>query len=68
MTYHTVDILIPLGPGDITIEVNGVKGSLCTDITKSLEEALGGNVTSRKEKPEYFEAEEILKDTVKMGV
>jgi len=68
MAYHTIDILIPLGPGDIKIEVDGVKGSLCTDITKSLEEALGGNVTSRKEKPEYFEAEETVRDTVKMGV
>ena len=30
--------------GKVQVEVNGVKGMGCTDITKALEEALGGEV------------------------
>lgn len=54
--YHTITLLIPPG-GDVKIDVEGVKGQSCTDITKSIEEALGGDVTSRKKKPEFFDKE-----------
>jgi len=37
--------------GNVKIEVNGVEGKACLDITESLEEALGV-VESRTEKPE----------------
>jgi hypothetical protein len=64
--YHTVTLLIPPGAADVKIEVDGAKGSVCTDITKSIEEALGGDVTSRKKKPEFFD-KEVVKDKLKTG-
>lgn len=64
-TYHTITLLIPPG-GDVNIDVDGMKGKACTDITKSIEEALGGDVTSRKKKPEFFD-KETLKEKVKAG-
>ena len=41
--------------GDIQISVNGMKGSKCVDLTKSLEEALG-HAVQRTLKPEYYES------------
>lgn len=40
--------------GDIRIEVKGVIGAGCEDLTKELEEALGG-VKGRKRKNEYHQ-------------
>ena len=51
---------------DVNIDVEGVKGKACTDITKSIEEALGGDVTSRKKKPEFFD-KETVKDKLIVG-
>lgn len=65
-TTHTITILIPPGATDVKIDVNGLKGKACTDITKTVEDALGGDVTSRKKKPEFDQKEE-LKDKVKVG-
>jgi hypothetical protein len=56
-TTHTITILIPPGATDVKIDVDGVKGKACTDITKTIEDALGGDVTSRKKKPEFFDKE-----------
>lgn len=64
-SYHTITLLIPPG-GDVNIDVEGVKGKACTDITKSIEEALGGDVTSRKKKPEFFD-KETEKEKLKTG-
>ena len=55
--YHTITVLIPKGATDVKIEVDGLKGGSCIDITKSIEEALGGDVSSRKKKPEFFDKE-----------
>ncbi len=40
--------------GNPTIDVNGVKGKKCLELTKQLEEALG-TVSKRTEKKEMFE-------------
>jgi hypothetical protein len=40
--------------GDVSVEVNGVKGSTCEELTRSLEEALG-KVTKSTRKQEYFQ-------------
>jgi hypothetical protein len=39
--------------GEVKVEVNGVKGRSCKDLTKQLEAALGETMGSRK-KPDYF--------------
>ena len=42
--------------GTVQIHVNGVKGMACLDLTKALEEALGGKVVSREMTPEARES------------
>ncbi len=39
--------------GEVAVEVNGMQGSSCQDITRALSEALGTEVESQA-KPEYF--------------
>ena len=41
--------------GKVRIEVRGVKGQVCLDLTKELEEALGGVVEEREMTPEALE-------------
>jgi hypothetical protein len=41
--------------GRVRIEVRGVKGTSCLDLTKDLEAALGGQVESREMTPEAYE-------------
>lgn len=62
--YHTITVTIQ--KGDVSFDVEGVKGKACTDITKSLEEAFGGDVSSRKKKAEYFQTE-TEKEKLKTG-
>ena len=40
--------------GDATIEVDGVEGTACTEITSALEEAIGMTEAQRLEKPEFL--------------
>ena len=42
--------------GKVRIEVRGVKGGACLDITRTLEEALGGKVEARELTPEALDA------------
>ena len=60
----TVTVLIDKKAG-VSVEVDGVKGGKCTDVTKQLEEALG-TVSKRDKKPDYFKKEEIY-DKTKVG-
>ncbi len=41
--------------GQIRLEVNGVKGPACLDLTRALEQALGGQVESREMRPEAYD-------------
>ena len=41
--------------GKVRIEVRGVKGMSCLDLTKDLEDALGGEVEDREMTPEAYE-------------
>ena len=42
--------------GKVRVEVRGVKGAACLDVTKALEDALGGQVQDRQMTPEAYEA------------
>ena len=42
--------------GSLQISVKGVKGSACLDITRDLEQALGGNVITREMSPDAYES------------
>ena len=51
-------VIITIAPdGTPTINVNGVKGKACKDVTKTVERALG-SVVSDKETPEMYEKEQ----------
>jgi hypothetical protein len=41
--------------GQVRLEVRGVKGTSCLDLTADLEAALGGEVESREMTPEAYE-------------
>jgi hypothetical protein len=48
--------------GQVQIQVRGVKGMKCLELTKELEEALGGNILARVMSAEASE-EEVHPDT-----
>ncbi len=41
--------------GQVRVEVRGVKGTQCLDLTRALELALGGQVLDREMRPEAYE-------------
>jgi hypothetical protein len=46
--------------GRVKVEVNGVVGGACKDITKAITDALSGNIVSSVDKPEmYYELDGI---------
>lgn len=52
------ELIITIAPsGETSMEVNGVKGPGCHDVTKSLEDALGVILKSNR-KPEYNDCPE----------
>jgi hypothetical protein len=49
--------------GSVRVDVDGIVGSSCTDITGKLEQALG-EVTNRDKKNEFYEAPNINKNRI----
>lgn len=45
-----------IGDGNVEIETKGFKGSACEAATKAFEEVLGGEITAKKRKTEYYQA------------
>lgn len=46
--------------GKVKIEVNGVQGNACKDITKAITDALSGDIVYSEDKPEmYYELDGI---------
>ena len=43
--------------GTSVIDVDGIKGPQCTEYTKAIIQALGGDVLSDEKKPEYHQQE-----------
>lgn len=54
MELQEIEILID-SSGQVRIEVRGVKGNSCLELTKDLEAALGGAVESRQMTAEAYE-------------
>ena len=52
--------------GQVRIEVSGVKGEACLDLTRDLEAALGGQVALRQMTPEGLETENPLQNPPKL--
>ena len=60
MEIQEIEVFID-AEGRVEVEVHGVKGTSCLDVTRPLEEALGGEVELREMTPE---AEETVSDEV----
>ncbi len=54
MELQEIDVFIEPN-GQVKIEVSGVKGMNCLDLTRSLEDALGGQIEEREMRPEAYE-------------
>lgn len=54
MEVQEIDVFIEKN-GEVKVEVHGVKGMACLDLTKGLENALGGEVEERKMHHESYE-------------
>lgn len=48
--------------GAVQLQVRGVKGAKCLDLTKDLERLLGGEVIERIKTPEFDEQDQNLLD------
>jgi Protein of unknown function (DUF2997) len=55
MELQEIDVFIEKD-GQARIEVRGVKGGSCLDITAALEQALGGQIAEREMTAESYEA------------
>jgi hypothetical protein len=55
MDLQEVEVFIE-PDGRVRVEVRGVKGPSCLDVTRALETALGGKVEDRQLTPEAHEA------------
>jgi hypothetical protein len=55
MEIEEIEVIVEKD-GTVRLEVRGVKGRSCLDMTRALEAALGGRVESRRMTPEADEA------------
>jgi hypothetical protein len=62
MELEEIEVFIE-ADGTLRIQVRGVKGEACLDLTKALEAALGGQVEVRQMTPEAYEASPLLAPT-----
>jgi len=61
------ELMISIGPdGNVNIEVKGIPGGDCLDITKEIEEELGV-VTNRDYTSEYYQQKATTQNTVKLS-
>ena len=63
MELQEVEITIARN-GQVQVQVRGVKGTQCLDLTKDLEEALGGEIVLREMTPEALELEQPIDDSI----
>ena len=62
MELQEVDVFIG-EDGNVLIEVRGAKGKVCLELTRDLEEALGGQILKRKMTPEADETVQEITQT-----
>ena len=66
MQFQKIHIVITK-EGQVEIKVEGATGTSCLDLTRALEEALGGGVLSREMKPEAYETTTQNSNTQRIG-
>ena len=57
MDVQEIEVIIEKN-GQVRVEVRGVKGPACLDLTRSVEQALGGEVLDRQMTPEALEVQQ----------
>lgn len=58
---HSQRIHVHIDPhGQVKLEVEGMQGQGCLELTAALEALLGGEIQQRELKPEYYEQAEAL--------
>lgn len=63
MELQEVEITIDQN-GQVQVQVRGVKGAQCLELTKDLEEALGGEIVLREMTAEALEEAQSLDDQI----
>ena len=58
------EVTFTIKDGQVTIEASGFKGGACDAATKAFEDILGGAVSGKKRKTEYYQQEQA---TLKVG-
>jgi hypothetical protein len=66
MELQEIDVVIDKD-GSVKIEVRGVKGPSCLDLTRELEAALGGQVAEREMTPEANEVSQETTQQQRLG-
>ncbi|WP_017294542.1 DUF2997 domain-containing protein [Geminocystis herdmanii] len=61
MDLQEIDIFID-DNGEVKLEIRGVKGQKCLDLTQDLEAILGGEILSREMTPEAGEMVQEIKN------
>ncbi len=61
MDLQEIDIFID-DNGEVKLEIRGVKGQKCLDLTQDLEAILGGEIISREMTPEAGETVQEIKN------
>lgn len=66
MEMQEIDVIIEKD-GQVRLEVRGVKGTSCLDLTRDLEQALGGEVEERQMTAESQEAPQGVQEQQYLG-
>jgi hypothetical protein len=67
MELQEIEVVIGTD-GKVRVQVRGVKGMSCLDLTRDLEQALGGQVVEREMTPEAHETVQIQEqDRLRQG-
>lgn len=61
MDLQEIDVFID-DNGEVKLEIRGVKGQKCLDLTQDLEAILGGEILSREMTPEAGETVQEIKN------
>ncbi|MBT8367265.1 MAG: DUF2997 domain-containing protein [Deltaproteobacteria bacterium] len=67
MELQEIDVFIE-ADGTVKVEIRGVKGKKCIDITKSMEELLGGEVLERNFSDEFNEASQVVLERNRVNI
>ena len=62
------ELEVVIGPdGKVSMQVKCVAGAACEDMTKALEDALGGEIIDRQRTAEYYQDEVQIVDKVSVS-